>query len=144
MPKKSKFLKGEDPELTSLIDCVFLLLIFFMVTTVFNVAKGISVDLPQKTDSPDQPQTKKILNVRIEDTGGAPRILLMGVEVARADLVRKMSEELAKPNVDSAMTLQADPTIKHQIVMEVVAAARGLGLSAFAFAEEEVEAEEGR
>ncbi|MDP6125458.1 MAG: biopolymer transporter ExbD, partial [Candidatus Latescibacteria bacterium] len=42
MPKSSKFLKGEDPDLTSLIDCVFLLLIFFMVTTVFNVARGIN------------------------------------------------------------------------------------------------------
>ena len=140
MPKSSKFLKGEDPDLTSLIDCVFLLLIFFMVTTVFNVARGINVDLPKPSDSPDQPQTKKILSVRIEDTGGAdPRLLLMGNEVAASEISEKLALELAKPNVDSAMTLQADATIKHHIVVSVVDAARGLGLTAFAFAEEEQE-----
>ena len=46
--KPNPFLDEEQdtPDLTSLIDCVFLLLIFFMVTTAFLSTKGINVTLP--------------------------------------------------------------------------------------------------
>ena len=40
-------LEDENLNLTPLIDCVFLLLIFFMVTTVFKQPYSLRVELPQ-------------------------------------------------------------------------------------------------
>ena len=49
----------EDVDLTPLIDCVFLLLIFFMVTTVFLHAKGLDVDLPAQSEATEQEKNRK-------------------------------------------------------------------------------------
>ena len=49
--RSGSFADEGEPDLTPLIDCVFLLLIFFMVTTVFLHTKGLEVDLPAKSDS---------------------------------------------------------------------------------------------
>ena len=47
--KRESLTRDEGPDLTPLIDCVFLLLIFFMVTTVFIHSKGLDVDLPAQS-----------------------------------------------------------------------------------------------
>ena len=45
--------------LTALIDIVFLLLVYFLLTTNFMVDEGIKIKLPQaKASSPPRPKTK--------------------------------------------------------------------------------------
>ena len=44
--QKEHIVPEGEINLTPLIDCVFLLLIFFMLTTVFIQVKGLVVDLP--------------------------------------------------------------------------------------------------
>ena len=44
--KGSRFVTSTDPDMTPLINCIFLLLVFFMVATTFLNTKGLSVDLP--------------------------------------------------------------------------------------------------
>ena len=53
--------------MTPLSDCVFLLLIFFMVTTVFLQTKGLEVDMP--ADSQAEEEKKKDVNVAIDQFG---------------------------------------------------------------------------
>ena len=60
--------KEEGLDLTPLIDCVFLLLIFFMVTTVFIHSKGLDVDLPAQSEATEQ-QEKKDINIHIDAQG---------------------------------------------------------------------------
>lgn len=45
--------KGVDINLSPLIDCIFLLLIFFVVTTVFVEETGVDVDRPQAVSARD-------------------------------------------------------------------------------------------
>ena len=55
--------------LTALIDVVFLLLIFFMVTTTFSKEAEIQLELPEATSS-DQPNPdRKLLTVLIDEHG---------------------------------------------------------------------------
>ena len=54
--------------LTSLIDAVFLLLIFFMVTTVFVKATQLKIELPEATNY-DKLKPEKKLNLRISAEG---------------------------------------------------------------------------
>ena len=53
--QQQSLLKEEQVDLTPLIDCVFMLLIFFMVTTVFITTKGLNVDMPKASTAESQP-----------------------------------------------------------------------------------------
>ena len=57
-----KKIKDEEPRLgiTPLIDIVFLLLIFFMVTSHFHMASGISIKLPKVTQRAFNKDSEKI------------------------------------------------------------------------------------
>ena len=60
--EKESFISVEAVDLTPLIDCVFQLLIFFMVTTAFIHARGLDVDLPGASQATEQ-QEKKDINI---------------------------------------------------------------------------------
>ena len=51
------FAEDGEPDMTPLIDCVFLLLIFFMVTTVFLQTKGLEVDMPADSQAEEEKKT---------------------------------------------------------------------------------------
>ena len=79
---------GSDEEnepalnLTSLIDVMFLLVIFFAVSTTFRVHPGLSVNLPQ-AHSERIVEDKKTMKAVLKKSG---EIFLDNEEVARADL----------------------------------------------------------
>ena len=130
MLEGGSLLKEDSVDLTPLIDCVFMLLIFFMVTTVFITSKGLNVDMPKASSTESQPG--KDINLIIEEDGVME---LNGEEVAMIDLPRELKrlrEELETEN----MVLQAHPTTVHALVVEVVDIARAQGLEGIAFARE--------
>ena len=86
--KRESLTKDEGPDLTPLIDCVFLLLIFFMVTTVFIHSKGLDVDLPAQSEATEQ-QEKKDINIHIDAQG---RIQISGEDVVPEALSRTDQE----------------------------------------------------
>lgn len=55
--------------LISLIDIVFLLLIYFLLTTNFMVGEGIKIKLPQAGAS--APQTEEVITVYVDEHGRA-------------------------------------------------------------------------
>ena len=56
-------MESDALEITPLIDCVFLLLIFFMVTAAFTLQRALQVPTPK----PDEPSTKAQPQERTED-----------------------------------------------------------------------------
>ena len=60
---------GVQVPLTSLIDIVFLLLIYFLLTTNFMVEEGIKIKLPQAKAS--APQTEEVITVYVDQEGRA-------------------------------------------------------------------------
>jgi biopolymer transport protein ExbD len=85
-----------EVDLTPLIDCVFLLLIFFMVTTVFIEVQGLVVDLPSSSDSQEeQQQKKKDVNVLVTSTG---EYQVSGNIVPRATLVGALKGAMDEAN----------------------------------------------
>lgn len=74
--------------LTSLIDIVFLLLIYFLLTTNFMVDEGIKIKLPQAKAA--APQTEEVITVFVDQQG---RTFLGTEEVSLAELfngIKKM------------------------------------------------------
>ena len=56
--------------LAPLIDVVFLLLIFFMVTTTFSKESQIRVQLPEATSAEKPVEAENILIIQISERGG--------------------------------------------------------------------------
>ena len=120
-----------DPDMTPLIDCVFLLLIFFMVTTVFLQTKGLEVDMP--ADSQAEEEKKKDVNVAIDQFG---KIQIGGQDVLREELKEKLGEAVKEAN-NVNIIIQADGECAQKDVVYVVDSARQVGIEGIAFVQEE-------
>ena len=127
---KRKLLVAVEPDLTPLIDCVFMLLIFFMVTTAFIKTKGLMVDLPKSTAAEQAPS--KDINVVIEKD----EILVINGEKVKweklTEALKSAKEELKSSNI----IIQAAREVKHKLVVAVVDAAKGQGIEGIVFATE--------
>ena len=117
---------AEEPQinLTSLIDVVFLLLIFFMVTTTFVRHSGLDLRLPEAgADSAavaDAP-----LDVVI-DAGG--QVYLRGRPLAPdGPSLREALAGAADGDFDQGLRIRADGRASHQSVVEVMDVAATLG-----------------
>ncbi len=126
---KQSFITEETVDLTPLIDCVFLLLIFFMVTTVFIHARGLDVDLPRASQATEQ-QEKKDINIIVERDG---RVEIGGEEVLPGQLRARIERAMVENRNDNVI-IQGDRDAAQSRVVEVVDAARGVGVKGIAFA----------
>ncbi len=119
-------------DLTSLIDVVFMLLIFFMVTTSFDRIAQINVKLPQA--STDQ---REIAAESIEVTIDADdQVYVRGQRLINTQLgtVREALRESVRTTEEVQVVINADARATHQAVIKVMDAARQAGLLRITFA----------
>ena len=119
-------------DLTSLIDVVFMLLIFFMVTTSFDRIAQINVKLPQA--SSDQRET---LMESIEVTVDADdQVYIRGQRLINTQLgtIREALRESIRTTEDVPLVISADAKATHQGVVKIMYAARQAGLVRITFA----------
>ena len=122
-----QFLKEQDEDvglsLTSLIDVIFLLLIFFIVTTtLIDPTKKLEIQLPEaKAASPDS----KSIPVTIE-LGRRGAVTLNGKAVRLNTLERRL-KELAKENRKKSAIVRADRRLDYGQVVKVLGICRASG-----------------
>ena len=132
------FRKGLSEEvevnLTPLIDVVFLLLIFFMVTTTFDRDAKIKIDLPTTSNAVPQAEKDK-LEVIIDSQG---KYFVDGKEVLNnkpETLFRAMSLSLdGWGGGNPALVISADANTNYQAVVTAMDIAGRLGLTNFSMA----------
>lgn len=112
---------GVQPPLTSLIDIVFMLLIFFLLTTNFITDESISIKLPRARAS--KPQVEKILSVQVDKEG---RIFLESRQLDEPTLFKRLKERLAD-SVKKAVTIRADREVALDRVVRVMDTAKAAG-----------------
>lgn len=129
--------KSEDPkiDLTPMVDVVFLLLIFFMISTTFVETPGISIRLPSSS-SMAQPREPGEVKVSVTAEGAIfhhDRGQLNGITLEELDALLKHYREGA-----SKMTflLLADRDSRHGRVVEVMDLAREAGFGKLAIGTE--------
>ena len=114
--------KGQEIDLAPLLDVVFILLIFFIVTTVFVKETGVEVDKPTAVSS--QNLQKSVLMIAITSTGevmyGGTNI---GVQGIRATLMQ------AVKSGQRPLVIQADKQVKTELLVKVIDQAKLAGLS---------------
>lgn len=129
-----------DINLAPLIDVVFLLLIFFMVTTTFKDEVGIKVQLPQAQG--EVAAESRALTLVI-DASGAFYVNDRQVADTQPDTLRQAlgqaigqarSETGDRAPGDLPLVLMADAKTPHQAVMTALDVASQLGLTRFSFA----------
>jgi biopolymer transport protein ExbD len=125
-------------DVTPLIDIIFQLVLFFMVSTTFVTAPGIQVDLP-RSSATTVLQEKEDLNVWITVDGA---VFLDDVPVDLKTLRAAFAAAVAKdPN--TVVVVKADQDVDHGRVVAVMDLARNNGLGRLAIATEANVAAEG-
>ena len=124
-----------EPEvnLTSLIDVVLLLLIFFMVSTSFVKQSQISIRLPQAESSAVVEEKPLQLEIMITEQG---TYLINGRELinSRPETIRNALEKLSAGDTTLPLTISADASAKHQHVVTAMDVAGRLGFSQISIA----------
>ncbi len=127
----SKKSKGVDINLTPLIDVVFLLLIFFMVSTTFIYSDALKIELPKAKG--ENTEIKENINIVITADG---EININGDIISKAGLRNKLSS-LKKQNPKATVVLQADKNSTHGDVVFVMDNCKQVGFDKLAIATED-------
>ncbi len=117
--------------LTPMIDVVFLLLIFFMVTTTFQKESALKINLPEAKGQ--KQNERKTLDIVIDAQGryyiDRHQLVNTRIETLKKALVRAKGKE-PRPLV----VISADKKTPHQAVIRALDAARQVGLIHISFA----------
>jgi len=129
----------EDPEisLTSLIDVVFLLLIFFMVSTTFERQAVLKVDLPEAenvTVPQDQPNSFEL----VIDQNGQYYLNDRQLVDAKPATLRAAFNEAAGEDRDIPVILRADAETPHHFVVTAMDVTAQLGFTRLSIATERI------
>jgi biopolymer transport protein ExbD len=117
MRKRSDEGPGEI-DLTPMLDVVFILLIFFIVTSVFVTEAGIEVSKPQASTA--EPKSKDLILIAVSPDGD---IWIDGEQVDPRFVRSRFELRLAEaPN--SSVVIQGDRAATNQHVMDILRAAR--------------------
>ena len=116
--------KDEGPNLTPMLDVVFIMLIFFIVTATFVKEVGLDVNQPDE----DKPKTidpnKKSIVVRITNRD---RIIIGKRDVDRRS-VRANIERLHAENPEAPVIIQAHPESTTDVMIHIMDSARQAGV----------------
>ncbi|MHC8318339.1 ExbD/TolR family protein [Pseudomonas sp. LB3P31] len=118
-----------DINLASLIDVVFILLLFFVVTTTFTRETQLRVDLPEAVSgTPDDDKQAKHLDVAINAEGS----FSVNNQVLPKNDLGTLMEALQKESggdTSLPLSISADGKTQHQSVITAMDAAGKLGFS---------------
>lgn len=120
--------RREDPEvnLTPLIDVVFLLLIFFMVSTTFDREARLKIELPEATSEVTEAPAE-VLEIAI-NAAGDYFIDEQKLVNRKPETLKKAIQQTLGEHRDRPVIIRADGRTPHQSVVTVMDTASQLGL----------------
>ncbi|MCG7983863.1 MAG: biopolymer transporter ExbD [Candidatus Thiodiazotropha lotti] len=128
---RTKAQKSPEVDITPLIDVVFLLLIFFMVSTTFEHESQILIELPEATGEEIQ-QEKQQLDITINIAGtffvDQREVVNTEMETLKMAISKAIGD---RGNI--SVIINADARTPHQSVMTAMDAASQLGLTKMTF-----------
>ncbi|MBE8717443.1 ExbD/TolR family protein [Cellvibrio polysaccharolyticus] len=125
--------------LTPLIDVVFLLLIFFMVSTTFTKNTHLTIDLPEAVGNPST-ETGNRLDVVIGADGGY-QVNGQGLINNQAETLKTALLQLSDGDTQTPLTITADARTPHQAVVTAMDVAGQAGFVRLSITTREPQAE---
>ena len=126
MRKKSGSMHQEEEEneinLTPMLDVVFIMLIFFIVTATFIKEAGIQVERPDAVTADSQDDASILIAISPNDE--------IWIDRKKRDprAVRNILERLHAENPKGSIVIQADEESTHATLVIVMEAAKGAGV----------------
>ncbi len=114
-----------EVNLTALIDVVFLLLIFFMVSTTFTRETHLSIDLPEASGQP-VPVASSQIEITVTRSGDYA-VNGEALVNARLETLKRALEKVSGGNTGAPLVITADSATPHQAVVTAMDAAGQLG-----------------
>ena len=118
-------------DLTPMLDVVFIMLIFFIVTATFIKETGIEINRPD-TETHEMKKTVSLLVAVSADSS-------IWIDKKKVDIrnVRPMMEKLHAENPKGGLVIQADSASKVEKVLAIMDSARAIGIAQIAIASED-------
>ena len=121
--EKAKIKEADQLDLTPMIDVVFQLLIFFMVTAVFAITPGLDIKLPEAETA--QAPDKENLFIVVDQDGN---MKLNHKSVTFANLKDELVSKRAILDNTTALIIQGDERATHGQIVNIMDIAREVGL----------------
>jgi len=120
--KKARDEEQSAIDITPMLDVVFIMLIFFIVTSVFIKEAGIEVNRPEATTA--QPKENVSILVAINNNDE------IWIDKRRVDVraVKSVIERMRAENPEGGLVIQADNEASVKTLTAVADAARSIGL----------------
>jgi len=125
-PKKEEISLGVS--IAPLIDIVFLLLIFFMLTSHFDIISGIDIKLPDISERGSD-QSVATVTVSLDKTGNC---YLQKKKVTLKDLYVRLKELTKEKKIN--LILNADRDVTHGHVVRIMDLAKKAGINSIVIA----------
>jgi biopolymer transport protein ExbD len=126
--ERSRSARPADVGMAPLIDCVFLLLIFFLLTSAFDERRQIDLEVPDSATS-DSP-SESAIEIRVS---AASEVTVQGEPVVLERISERLRLHAGAPASATAV-LVADRRTPFETVTRVLDAARSAGLGAVSIA----------
>ena len=113
--------KGEI-DLTPMLDVVFIMLIFFIVTASFVREKSLALNVPEKNDVPPPPPEKELKNILIQVNSNDE----IFIDARRVDIraVRSLIAQKKAENPEASLVIRMHETSTANTYVEIADAAR--------------------
>ena len=116
-----------EVNLTPLIDVVFLLLIFFMVSTTFTKETHLTIDLPKAQGQPAQKVKRQVeITITLNGEYAVNDAVLVNKKI---DTVKSALEKASQGDHSLPLMITADAQTPHQAVVTAMDAAGQLGFT---------------
>ncbi|OUD12365.1 ExbD/TolR family protein [Thioflexithrix psekupsensis] len=119
--------------LTPLIDMVFLLLVFFLMTTTFNRQSQLEINLPEATTE-QKATSNALIRIMVDRQGqyavnDSPPL----IDNRLTTLVQVLTQMKAQQSAEATVMISADGDAPHQAVIRAMEAAQEVGLFKLTF-----------
>ncbi|MEM6411808.1 MAG: biopolymer transporter ExbD [Pseudomonadota bacterium] len=112
--RRTREVEEAKVDLTPMLDVVFILLIFFIVTAVFLTEEAIQIEPPPPASDTPPPPTPTIV-IRVD----ADNLIFVNNRIADVSAVRANIERLRAETPDSAVIIQAHPDAKNGLIVRI-------------------------
>ncbi len=110
---------------SSLTDIVLLLLIFFLLTSQFVIQTGVKIKLPGAKNN------EQVAPSRLIVTLNSKREIFLGSKKVSLDLLPAKLSSIMKKAKEKNLIIRADKTVDINLVIQVIDAAKGVGINKF-------------
>ncbi|MCL4409383.1 ExbD/TolR family protein [Aliidiomarina maris] len=129
---RKRFREEEEAtaDMTPMLDIVFIMLIFFIVTTSFVKEAGIDVNRPEAQQASQKPSANIFIAIRENGEVWMDR-RMVDVERVAANLERLLAEQPT-----DMVVIQADEGARHGVVVQVMDQIKAAGIAQISIAAE--------